>query len=512
MTHMNSATVTKPEMDRDEILAHLQQILTDRRFATAERNAKFLRYVVESTLDGKANEIKETVIGIDVYGRSSNYDPKSDSIVRVEASRLRQKLRDYYENEGKHSAMRFLLPSGSYVPSFERHVQAANVEIRSLETTQEMPAVKLPPPERRSLSSNAIAAGTGLLLALAVAVLVAKESRITNSQDTEAIAAWREGTALLELDPHTAQTVSGAPKTVLRAIERFEFSVARNPLRAQSWASLAEAYDYASGFVGRDFTEDARRIDAAARRAVQLDDKLSAGHHMQGLFLKGIKWDFPRAEQSYKRALQLDPRNVYAAVEYADLLSETGRVAQAEEEIRQARALLPASPALAVKQAEIQLLMGRTEAAMMTAQSVVELKRTFMRAYVVLGMAHERQGDNEKALALYKRVLDSNPSDRRALPAYGYLLAKTGQTAQAREIVKQLQHIDATIRNCSVQVAMVYAGLAEDRLALDWLEKAWRTRQSHFPFAAVESRLRIYHQNGRFKELLDQVGLKPVSL
>jgi hypothetical protein len=111
---------TTPELDREEIIAHLRQILADRRFASAERNARFLRYVVETTLDGKASEIKETVIASEVYGRSSDYDPKADSIVRVEASRLRQKLRSYYENEGKPAGIRINLPSGSYVPSFER--------------------------------------------------------------------------------------------------------------------------------------------------------------------------------------------------------------------------------------------------------------------------------------------------------------------------------------------------------------------------------------------------------
>ena len=79
-------------------------------------------------------------------------------------------------------------------------------------------------------------------------------------------------------------------------------------------------------------------MEAAARRAIALDGKLAAGHHMLGLFLKGIKWDLPQAELAYRRALQLDPRNAYAVVEYADLLWETGRIGQAAEEIRKARA------------------------------------------------------------------------------------------------------------------------------------------------------------------------------
>src|SRR4051794_14888463 len=115
----NLACVTELEDSRDEILGNLEALLTDRRFASAERNGKFLRYVVERTLDGKADEIKETVIATEVYGRMANYDPKSDSIVRVEATRLRQKLRTYYDNEGQNAAVRIRLPSGTYVPQFE---------------------------------------------------------------------------------------------------------------------------------------------------------------------------------------------------------------------------------------------------------------------------------------------------------------------------------------------------------------------------------------------------------
>lgn len=508
-------SIIEAGIDRAEILGHLEQILSDRRFSAAERNAKFLRYVVESTLDGRASEIKETVIATEVYGRASDYDPKSDSIVRVEASRLRQKLRTYYENEGKGSTMRVHLPSGSYVPLFERLEPAPGLDSSPTAVRPEpepAPKVTELPAQGKQSRRNRLVAGTGIFLLAAMLWLVsAKRHVTTDPKNAEAMAAWKEAIALLELDPHTAQTVSGPPKTLLRAIERLEFSVAVDPLRAQSWATLAEAYDYASGFVGRDPAEDARRVEAAVTRAIALDDKLAAGHHMQGLFLKGTKWDFGQAEKAYRRALQLDPRNAWAAVELADLLWETGRPGQAAEEIRKERALLPAMPVLAVKEAELQLHLGNADAALVTAKSAVEMKRTSLRAHVALGMAYERKGDYASALARYEHVLQSNPTDRRALPAYGYLLATTGQTGRAREIVAQLENINATVRNCAFQIAMVYAGMGEDERALEWLETAWRTRQAHFPFAAAEYRFRKYHQNPRFRVLLDRVGLRPAS-
>ncbi|MFN0104402.1 MAG: TPR end-of-group domain-containing protein [Bryobacteraceae bacterium] len=511
---MNTALQSpEPEIAPDNVLAHLQEVLADRRFASAERNAKFLRYVVNGVLDGKAGEIKETVIGTEVYGRSSDYDPKADSIVRVEATRLRQKLRGYYENEGKFSPIRIHLPSGSYVPLFERLDEPPNPEPTPINPDSNPVTPVTTNADRRPpfAARRAALAATLAVVAVALSMQAALGSKTADSQDAEGMAAWQEGVALLQQDPHMGQTESGPPKTLLRAIERLEFAVAHNSQSAPAWATLAEAYDYASSYAGRDLTEDARRMEAAARRAIVLDDKLAAGHHMLGLLLKGVKWDFPQAELAYRHALLLDPRNAYAVVEYADLLRETGRMWQASEEIRKARALQPTLPVLAVKEAEIQLDLGRPDAAMVTARAAVEMKRTYLRAHVALGMAYEMKGDFASALERYEYVLNVNPSDRRALPVYGYLLAKTGGTAGAREVASQLEKMNSMVRNCAFQVAVVYAGLGENELALDWLEKAWRTRQAHFPFASVEFRFRNFHQNPRFKELLNRAGLKPVS-
>ncbi|HYI95022.1 MAG TPA: hypothetical protein VEX68_15870 [Bryobacteraceae bacterium] len=509
-----STTKCAPELQapREEILEHLQSILEDRRFASAERNTKFLKYVVTCALDGRADEIKETVIGSEVYGRSSDYDPRSDSIVRVEASRLRQKLRSYYEAEGRFSRIRIHLPSGSYIPQFEYLADTKAVtSLEPLRLSCDEPETSTPYPSNRlTVKPMMLASGFAVIVVL-ISMSVARGSRATNeSQNSEALAAWQEGIALLHQDPHSGHTDRGAPKTLLRAIDQLEFAVTRSPRFAPAWATLSEAYDYATAYVGRDLSEDARRAEAAARQAIVLDDKLSAGHHMLALNLGSVKWDFVQSELEYKRALVLDPRNVYAVVEYADLLRKTGRSAQAAQLVREARALLPALPPLAAKEAEIQLDLGRPDAALATAKTAIELNRDYLRAYVTSGIAHEFKEDFSQALRQYEHVLAVNPFERRALPAYGYLLAKTGQTAKAREVLARLENMSETIRNVSYQIAVVHMGLGDETAALDALERAWRTRQAHFPFAAAEYRFRSLHNNQRFRELLRRVGLKPV--
>lgn len=498
------------EVPEAEILAHVEALLSNRRFAAAERNGRFLRYVVEQTLEGKADEIKETVIAMEVYGRSGDYDPKSDSIVRVEATRLRQKLRTYYENEGQSQAIRIHLPTGTYVPQFER-VAVAEIESDPSETPEPQAASQVTAPAK-SKDQRIAWAGIGAAAAILLfSIQLARASRGADSYVPEAVAAWQEGVALLDQDPHAAQGERGAPATLVRAVERLEFAVARDPGFARGWASLAEAYDYALAYVGRDREEDGRRAEAAARRAVAIDSKLATGHHMLGLILWMVKWDFAGAERSYQRTLELDPYNVYAVVEYADLLRETRRLDKAEELIRKSMALQPALPQLSTKEAEINLDRGRVDAALASAEAALRQKRNFQRAYVAAGMAEERKGDYQSALARYEHVLRVNPTDRRALPAYGYLLARTGQLQQAREIARRLEQMNENVRNCAFQVAVVYAGLGENDRALDWLERSWRTHQVHFPFATVEHRFRDLHNLPRFRSLMHRAGLTPLS-
>lgn len=109
-------------VSRDAVRAHLDGIFRSEGFAQSDRLKLFLRYAVERSLEGDVDRLKETVIGVEVFGRAVGYDPKADAIVRVEAYRLRQRLKHYYENDGKHDAIRVHLAKGSYVVQIEGRV------------------------------------------------------------------------------------------------------------------------------------------------------------------------------------------------------------------------------------------------------------------------------------------------------------------------------------------------------------------------------------------------------
>jgi TolB-like protein len=103
----------------DDVRRQLDRILASGTFATTDRLSRFLRFVVERTLAGEGDQLKEYAVGVGVFDRGEQYDPRTDAIVRVEASRLRTKIDEYYRLADGADPILIRLPKGSYAPLFE---------------------------------------------------------------------------------------------------------------------------------------------------------------------------------------------------------------------------------------------------------------------------------------------------------------------------------------------------------------------------------------------------------
>jgi hypothetical protein len=118
----NGGNIQTPSLERDaihqEIRKHLVDILQSASFSGSPRMRRFLSFVVEQSLAGRADRLKEYTIAIEVFGRGESFDPRIDAIVRVEARRLRGKLDEYYSSEGRGHSLRIRVPCGGYVPQF----------------------------------------------------------------------------------------------------------------------------------------------------------------------------------------------------------------------------------------------------------------------------------------------------------------------------------------------------------------------------------------------------------
>ena len=128
MISRNTCGVTPlPEPD---VRAELDRVLASRGFSAAGRMSKLLRYCVEKTLAGETDQLKEYSVGVEVFDRDDKYDPRLDSIVRVEAGRLRSRLDEYYNGEGAASPIRISLPKGGYSAQFEPRILLLQVLVQ----------------------------------------------------------------------------------------------------------------------------------------------------------------------------------------------------------------------------------------------------------------------------------------------------------------------------------------------------------------------------------------------
>jgi tetratricopeptide (TPR) repeat protein len=107
-----------PVVAPSDVLRQLERILAHPLFQKSQRLSTFLRYAVETTLAGGADSLKEFVIGAEVFERGDSFDPHTDNVVRVNASRLRSKLAEYYHHSGQLDPVVIDLPRGGYVPVF----------------------------------------------------------------------------------------------------------------------------------------------------------------------------------------------------------------------------------------------------------------------------------------------------------------------------------------------------------------------------------------------------------
>src|SRR6478735_5542600 len=112
----NATTVSPPSAA--EVRAELVRVLGSTVFAQAGRSTEFLRFVVEETLQGRADRLKGYTIAIEVFGKPPEFDAQTDPLVRVEAGRLRRRLIEYYHAEGSDDTVRIALPKNGYAPTF----------------------------------------------------------------------------------------------------------------------------------------------------------------------------------------------------------------------------------------------------------------------------------------------------------------------------------------------------------------------------------------------------------
>lgn len=167
--------------DKADVLAQIERLLSSPQFRNSRRYTDLLRYVVQETIEGRADILKERTLGVEVFGRNPGFDTSGDSIVRVAAAEVRKRIAQYYQEDGREHELRIELPNGTYVPHFRRPAEPRSTAAlwkEPITPHQAMPAVeevsKEPPARFRvklwMVAAIGVAAALGAVAGIRIAV------------------------------------------------------------------------------------------------------------------------------------------------------------------------------------------------------------------------------------------------------------------------------------------------------------------------------------------------------
>jgi serine/threonine protein kinase/Flp pilus assembly protein TadD len=298
---------------------------------------------------------------------------------------------------------------------------------------------------------------------------------------------------------------------IRRAIEYFQQAIDCNPTYALAYAGLADCYIKLSHTNVMPSKEGFAKARAAVIKALEIDDTLAEAHISLAKIKSTFDWDFPAAEEEFKRAIQLNPNYARAHHSYGRHLMIMGRLDEAAVEIRRAYELDPLSLIISADLSAPLFFAQQYDRAIESLRKTLEMDPNFALAHVRLGGAYEFKGMYEEAIVEYQkaRELSGSRADNPGMSAaFAHVYAASGRGDQAREILKRLKEQSQRSYVSPCDIAEVHAALGEKDQAFEWLEKAYDARSSDFRFLKVSpsfpSSLRL---DPRFTDLLRRVGL-----
>ena len=383
-------TITRPgsfapgEIPQEVVLAALETIVASEAFAKVERPARFLRHLVENQLRGDGHLLKESLLGVEVFERDPSWDPRLDPVVRQEAARLRKRLARFYQTQGSASVIRIELPVGTYIPVFHPVPPLTEPEPTPEEPNHAPPPGLpiLPAPQsvsrRRVIWIGAVALiALGFLSVLAILHIQDKTKLGGESQKGEAAA---EDLYLKGRFYWNRRT----PESLTQAVDLFTQAVVRDPKYAAAYVGLADSYNLLREYSAMAPEQAYPRAEAAARRALELDDRSAEAHNSLAFVEFWWNWNATRAEAEFQRAIRLRPGYAVAHHWYATFLNQIGRGPDALREISVAQRLDPGSNSILADKAFILSTIGRREEAITLLKQIAAIDQSFLSSHQYL--------------------------------------------------------------------------------------------------------------------------------
>jgi tetratricopeptide (TPR) repeat protein len=458
--------------------AELDRVLASREFRGSERRSRLLKYLVEKAVAGE--RVKEYSIGVDVFDKSPDYDPRIDPAVRVEMGRVRTRLADYYAGEGQVNRDRLEFPKRSYKPA-----------LLAAEQSSEAPGHAWPLPTVVIIVGLAVLMGAAGVVGWRLATRSGKppDNPQAHQLCIKARFFWNKRT----------------PEALRTSLELYQQVIRQYPRYAPAYGGEALCYTVMATNSELPAEQASSQAIDAARAAIALDPNVAEAHAALGWIAFGVRSDWSTAEAELNRAVTLDPSFATAHQWRALGLLYVGKTDEARPEIAKALQLDPVSMPLLVADGMISYYSGRYGEAVEKAQKLLAMEPAFREAHLMLGEALEAKHDWAGAEREFHTVALASSGDMEGPARLAHLYALTGRAGQSKEILAKLlnpapdQYVDP------YQAVFVLTALGEKERALDWLEKA--VRQHTAIIMKVDPYLDPLRAKPRFQQLLAEAHL-----
>lgn len=476
--------------EAEEMREAAAKVLRSQLFSNAPRMSLFLKFIVDEAISGRSGFIKESVIGVEVFGKDTNYDPRSDATVRSEAMKLRAKLQRYYEGEGRLDAAMISVPKGGYAPRLVIRKRFADEEH-----------------SRGNRSFLAIAAKFKVYLAVSLALglttwfLWGRFGRgvapaAKSGRTAEVNRLLSRGHSFLRL---------GTGEDLWNAAEYFKLAIAADANDALPHASLATVYVNLIESEAAQATELIALARAEAEVALRLNRHAAEPHYAmaQVLLISDYKWK--AADQEFKRALSIDPSYLDARYAYAHMcLMPQSLFAESAAVLREGLKYDPLSGYLNTELANAELRMGQIAAGLDRYREILARYPDAPGALTGLAASLLNLHRFSEALQLLLKARHLNPGDGwiASYTALGYVCLH--QPSEAEKILATLRTRRPVPDN---SIAAVYAALGRRDQAFEHLNRSFVNHSSKMLWLGVDRRFEPLHGDRRFNELLARMHL-----
>lgn len=292
-----------------------------------------------------------------------------------------------------------------------------------------------------------------------------------------------------------------------RGIEYFRRAIEIDPLYPPGYAGLATAYDL-MGFFGMAAPDDCfPRARVAANRSIELDPSWAPGYTALAYEVLYYEWDFRRAEDLFRKAIELDPQYAVAPLWYANLLVFERRFEEANTFVARAQALDPLSSIATMSLGWVAMFQKNAEGALHEYQKASHFDPEFHVAHWMSSWCLSALGRHDEAVAQAAKAIEVSKGLLICYPTLARAHALAGRADEARRVLADLESKSPPRFVEPLEVAIVYEALGERDTAFAWLDRALKARSHWLVALAVEPRFESLRDDPRYEALVKKVGV-----